>query len=197
LARAIKPVMNISYHSASEIVIYPMSCPGVPPPPAQKPLIESLGRELASKLARDSGSGTYKPGYSYDLLYPVDGGSIDWMYSELQILAYCIEVSSQNQGFQPSYSRWRDSTVKRNRAGWQWVLDRVSKSSIRAVTEPGQPVVLESLSGTKIMQKTADYRGSVHFLVDPGNYRVGDPNNRAGFQSTTVDDGISVVYIKR
>jgi carboxypeptidase T len=197
LARAIKPAFNISYHSASEIVIYPMSCPGVPPPAAQKPLIESIGRDLASKLTRDSGSGTYSPGYCYDLLYPVDGGSIDWMYSELQTLAYCIEVSSQTQGFQPSYSRWRDSTVKRNRAGWMWVLDRTTSSAIRAQTAPGQLVALESSNGQKIMTKTADYLGWVHFIVAPGTYSVGDPSNRGGFQTTTVKTGVSVVYVKR
>lgn len=172
LARQIKPVFNISYHTASEIVIYPMSCPNDRLPAQEKTLVEGIGKELASKLVRDSGNGTYTPGTSYELLYPVDGGSSDWMYAELKALAYTIEANSQGQGFQPSYSRWRDSTIQRNRPGWQYILDRTNNAAIRVQAHLGTRVRVETSAGGVILEKEVDAKGWAHFVVVPGNYQV-------------------------
>jgi len=124
LVSTIKPKISISYHSFSELVIYPMGCDGVYLPEPDKALIEGIGRELASKLKKDSGSGTYAPGTAWELLYSVDGGSIDWFYAEHHVIPFVIEVNSDAQGFQPSYSQWRDKTVLKMRPGWQFILDK-------------------------------------------------------------------------
>jgi carboxypeptidase T len=126
LASRIKPMIAVSYHSFSEIVIYPFGCSPkkIPAPDADTYL--TVGKELAKTLVRDSGSGSYKAGTSYELLYDVDGGSVDWMYSQLKTMAFVIEINGDSLGFQPSYSKWRDVTVQRQRAGWQYVLDRMS-----------------------------------------------------------------------
>ena len=78
-----------------------------------------------AKLVRDTGNGTYDPGTSYELLYNVDGGSIDWMYGTERIMAFVIEMNGDNLGFQPSFATWRDKTVEKQRAGWQYILDRM------------------------------------------------------------------------
>jgi len=121
----IKPHIGVSFHTYSEIVIYPLGCPNQQLPAADKTIIETVGRELASKLVRDSGRGTYDAGTSYDLLYPVDGGSIDWAYATHKIMPFVIEFNGSAAGFQPSYSLFRDKTVNMARAAWQYVLDRV------------------------------------------------------------------------
>ncbi len=127
LVASIKPRINVSYHSFSEIVIYPYGCrPDRIPLPGRTDY-EAVGKELAKKLVRDSGSGTYKAGVVYDLLYDADGGSIDWMYAKHGTVSYVVEVNSDSQGFQPSYSRWRDDTVKRQRPGWRYILSQVEK----------------------------------------------------------------------
>lgn len=125
LASRVRPMFNVSYHSYSEIVIYPYGCSPLHIPAPDQAVYEKVGHELAGKLVRDSGSGTYEPGTAYELLYNVDGGSIDWMYAEEKIMSFVIEVNSDMQGFQPSYAAWRDKTVQKQRAGWQYILDRM------------------------------------------------------------------------
>lgn len=131
LTERIKPVFDISYHSFSQIVIYPYGCSGHHIPSEDKEVYEGIGRELASKLVTDSGSGHYRAGTSYELLYNVDGGSIDWMYDATKTMAFVIEMNGDSLGFQPSYDKWRDKTVERQRAGWQFILDRMEGPGIR------------------------------------------------------------------
>lgn len=125
------PVFNISYHSFSEIVIYPYGCSPKTVADKHRKIYEGTGQELAKRLKRDSGSGTYKAGTSYELLYNVDGGSIDWMYAKELVMSYVIEVNSTSQGFQPSYAKWREKTVEGQRAGWMYILDQMDKPGIR------------------------------------------------------------------
>ncbi len=131
LASRIHPMIAVSYHSFSEIVIYPMGCsPQKIPAPDFAPYTQ-VGKELAKTLVRDSGNGTYTAGTSYELLYNVDGGSVDWMYDKERTMAFVIEINGDSQGFQPSYTKWRDITVQRQRAGWQYVLDRMAGPGLK------------------------------------------------------------------
>jgi hypothetical protein len=131
LVRRIQPKFNLSYHSYSELVIYPFGCSPqqVPSPDAQ--IYLETGKELAKRLVRDSGSGSYKAGTSYDLLYNVDGGSIDWMYGQEKVMSFVVELNGTWQGFQPSYQKWRDVTVERQRAGWKYLLEQMDAPGIK------------------------------------------------------------------
>lgn len=124
LAEKIKPKFNISYHSYSELVIYPFGCNPKRIPADDAALYQKIGKELASKLVRDSGSGGYRAGTSYDLLYNVDGGSVDYMYMKTKTMSFVIEVNSSSAGFQPPFSL-RDPTVIKQRAGWQYILEQM------------------------------------------------------------------------
>lgn len=117
-----RPKFNISYHSYSELVIYPFGCDPKKVPAGDAAVYYKVGQELGSKLVKDSGRGTYKVGTSYELLYNVDGGSIDWMYTAAKTMSFVIEVNSTSAGFQPPYSL-RDSTVVKQRPGWQFLLE--------------------------------------------------------------------------
>jgi len=60
-------------------------------------------RNIAAHMAAPNAGGNgYPYGSIIDLLYPVDGGSIDWAYGELGMAAFSTELSGQN--FLPSYS---------------------------------------------------------------------------------------------
>jgi hypothetical protein len=181
LVAQIKPVLSISYHSYSELVLYPFSCEGEYTPDHQT--IETLGRQLASRLPKDGSPGTYTPGTSWEILYAVDGGDIDWYYNEHQVLPYVIEVSSSQQGFQPPYS-WRQRTVEKNRAGWGFMLDRLSTSGIRArvsidskAASSGMVTVTPSHQDGRIVTEpgrvySVKPDGSFHIVLDPGMYRI-------------------------
>lgn len=120
--KQIKPKYSISYHSYSEIVIYPYSCQGEHIPGADGMSVKEIGTKLAKLHQRDSGNGSYEAGTSWELLYSVDGGDIDWMYAKMGTFPFVVELNSSENGFQPDYSKV-EPTLKKTRKGWQYILD--------------------------------------------------------------------------
>lgn len=161
---SIKPVFNISYHSYSEIVIYPFGCrPNKTPTTAA---VETIGAEIGKKIQ-------YKPGTAWELLYNADGGDIDWMYETHQVIPFVIEVNSTSQGFHPSYSKWRDKTVLRNRPGWMHLFSRLSGPGLHG------KVNIKDYSSIKIMapgskQVLQTYKinpdGTFYVIMKAGTY---------------------------
>lgn len=171
LVSKIKPVFDISYHSYSEIVIYPMGCKGARTG-GNRAVVENIGASLGTLV-------DYEAGTAWELLYSVDGGDIDWMYGVEQVLPYVLEVNSSRQGFQPSYAQWRDVTVERVRPSWQLLLDRMSQSGLRGnldVENASQwRVKVEKRDGGSLSE-IIDYKvnpdGSFHIVLEPGDYKV-------------------------
>ena len=175
LARTHRPSLAVSYHSSSEFVLHPYGCDNVFTP--ENRLERDLSSDLAARLVNDAGSGWYEYGTSWELLYAVDGGMKDWFYGEIGASAWTIEVSSDNQGFQPDYATWRNSTVERNRPGWQYVLDRIDGSAVYGhVTNActGAPLVatvgLDEVvySNGETPRLTEVNFGRFHWLTTPG-----------------------------
>ncbi len=176
--RSIHPVMSISYHSYSEIVIYPYGCEGQRTETGA--VVEKIGRELASKLKKDDGKGTYTAGTAPDLLYSVDGGDIDWLYAVGQVIPFVIEVNSTSQGFQPSYSRWRDLTVRNQREGWKYILGRMDGASIygQIKNEMGgvisqAKIRIRENGGNFSQDLVVNPNGFFNVILNPGSYKVG------------------------
>lgn len=124
LVQKIRPVFDISYHSYSELVIFPYGCEGSKTETHE--VVGAIGGQMAKLLG-------YTAGTSWEVLYSVDGGDIDWMYNAYQVIPYVIEVNSSREGFQPSYSRWRQVTVEKNRLGWQLLLDKLSGPGLKGM----------------------------------------------------------------
>ena len=194
LVSRIEPVLSISYHSYSELVIYPYGCDGAHTPERQ--VVESVGQTLASKMPKDGSSGTYDPGTSWELLYAVDGGDIDWYYHEHHVLPYVIEVNSSNQGFQPAYS-WRKPTVEKLRAAWGYMLDRAEQSGIRGVVkglnsaDAAGTVTITPMgrNGENLEPRIYNIKkdGTFHVVVEPGMYNVSvDSGGRSASLDVTV-----------
>ena len=187
LVKEIRPVFDISYHSYSELVIYPMGCNGKRTQNAD--VVERIGRAIGTKL-------TYMAGTAWETLYSVDGGDIDWMYAEYQVIPYVIEVNSSADGFQPDFSK-RQPTVELNRGGWQLLLDRLDGPSIHGnVTYQAKSI---SVFNVKVQKKEngsyVDYMnykgnpdGSFNLILNPGDYRlfVSGPINKIAAQDVTV-----------
>jgi hypothetical protein len=173
----IKPVFSISYHSYSEIVIYPFGCEGQHVP--TKEVVEKIGRELASKIKTDDGKGTYTPGTAPELLYSVDGGDIDWLYAVAQVIPYVIEVNSSSQGFQPAYNQWRDKTVRGQRAGWQYLLERMDGSSLYGQVKDSNgkglssaKLHIQALGGSFKQDYLVKDQGYFNVILNPGKYEI-------------------------
>ena len=168
LVKEARPVFDLSYHSYSELIIYPFGCRGERS--AQREVVEGLGKELGEIL-------DYKPGTAWELLYSVDGGDIDWMHEEYQVLAYCAEVNSRSQGFHPDYDRWRDVTVERNRKGWQLLLDKLDGPGVRGLIESQDEINMNELmivvkndKEEVIQEYKVNPNGSFHIILNPGAY---------------------------
>ena len=181
---SIKPVFNISYHAYSELVIYPKGCRGERT--ENKEVVEGIGKELGKVL-------NYAAGTAWELLYSVDGSDIDWMYAAEQVIPYVIEVSPRSDGFQPPYSR-RNAEVEKNRAGWQFLLDRLEGPSIHGVTSKYQTIRYRNLS------KAGQYRdykinpdGSYHLIVNKGEYEVEFIGKERKKIKITVDNKVNVI----
>lgn len=162
----IKPVFNISYHSYSELVLYPFGCR--PKRTPSEEAVESIGKEMAKKL-------DYMPGTAWELLYNADGGDIDWMYTEHQVIPYVIEVNSTNDGgFHPNYSKHRDVTVERNRAGWMHLLDRLSGPGLFGRVPKGQfgTIQISKFLGEVIQTYKINPDGTFYIILNPGKYDV-------------------------
>lgn len=167
----IRPVFNISYHSYSELVLYPYGCS--PHKTLTQNIVENIGDEMGRLL-------NYESGTPWELLYNADGGDIDWMYEEYQIIPYVIEVSSRKEGFHPDYKKWRDKTVVRNRVGWQYLLDRLAMGGIRgqlmnnAETVSNFKVNVHQINSKKTFYQTyiGQENGVFHIVLEPGKYEL-------------------------
>jgi len=175
LVGQIRPTFDLSYHSYSELVLYPYGCDGTYTP--QRTLLASIGSKMASLLPLDEGGGTYTPGTPWEVLYAVDGDDIDWMYNTYAVLPFVVEMNSPNQGFQPGYAAWRNKTVQKMRPAWQLLLDQLDGSGVRGVLTGAAPAagttVEVSTIGLHITQKRAvNPDGSFHLVLSPGSYHV-------------------------
>lgn len=175
LADRIHPVAYLSYHSYSELVIYPFGCPKDISP--DRDLLERVGNELSALLPKDTGRGNYTVGTAWEMLYAVDGDSMGYMHGKFGALSYTFEV---NQDFQPDY-KLREPTLKKHQRAWRHFLDR-SLSSLVSIhvkdalhpegaraTVAISPLLATASPGPKL--KTND-TGMLFKVLDPGAYSV-------------------------
>lgn len=170
LVSQIRPVFDISYHSFSEMVLYPFGCS--PEKVANTDVVEEIGKEIANLL-------NYEAGTPWELLYNADGGDIDWMYGEYQVIPYVIELNSRSEGFQPDYHEHRDQTVELNRKGWMHLLERMNKEAIKGEvshqlfsTYKNMSIEIVNLAGKKTPWHYQLYSENFHIVLAPGTYKL-------------------------
>ncbi len=96
--------LSVTYHSYSELVIYPWG--STTDTTIHNTQMKNFSEGLASRLTKRDGSGTYDPGQSVGL-YPTTGDMTDWAYGYcLYVLGrghFSVTVEEDTQ-FQPSES---------------------------------------------------------------------------------------------
>ncbi len=173
LAARVHPTASLSYHSYSELVLYPFGCRGVYSPDHQ--MYKQVAAELSKRLPADDGRGDYTPGTPWELLYAVDGSSMDFMYGKYGAFAYTFEV---NQDFHPDYSL-REPTLVKHREAWKYFLTRTLENmlSVSVVNASHEPV-LATFSIMDAHQKSmtqifkTNPHGRFFKILDPGHYTV-------------------------
>lgn len=183
LTNTYKPVAEISYHSYSELVLYPYGCSNVKNP--SKNLFHAIGKEMSANIRDDSNqANTYAVGSIPALLYNADGGDIDWLWKENGVLAFAIEANSSS--FHPDYKTWRNVTVERQEGGWKTILRRMSQSGFRAHVQTASPseltYSLKKIEGSRKIAFDTDApdrtfnlksnNGLLYQLTEKGRYEV-------------------------
>lgn len=192
LAQNERPIIAASYHSFSELVLYPYGCDGEFT--IEKDLFSTIGKELADLVPSDSNpQQPYTPGTPWDLLYSVDGDSIGYLYGQFGTLAFVFEI---NQSFQPKYEL-REPTVLKHRKAWKHLLNRASAGLIKVFTKDlktGAPVKasieINELKRTQDeMAYATDASGHFFKIVAPGDYKISAtlPDQRKAEASVHVD----------
>ena len=175
LGNKIRPTASLSYHSYSELVLYPLGCNGEYA--ADKELTVKIAKELSAKLPTDDGRGNYAQGTPWELLYDVDGSSMDFFYASFGTLAYTFEI---NEEFQPNYSK-RDPTVLKERAAWQYFMTRIDNSLLHVTVIDGKTnAPAEALIGVNTITPSkgelpfkTNVAGHYFKILDPGQYIIG------------------------
>ena len=148
LVTDIQPVFNISYHSYSELIIYPFGCESQEN--RSSALYKNIATAMADQVIDDQGrTGTYSIGTAPELLYEADGTDLDYQWAEHNVMAFTLEVNSSSQGFQPDYQRWRDKTVQAQRGGWMELIRQMQSGGVQARIQNPE------VTGYRIKFKTA------------------------------------------
>ena len=93
----------VSYHSFSELILYPWGYTKNPPPD------EEIFEKIAEDMAKTTGppnDNDYPGPYDYypmqgSYLYPTSGDSDDWFYGDMGTLSFTIELNSFEEFFDP------------------------------------------------------------------------------------------------
>lgn len=204
LVNSYKPVAEISYHSYSEMILYPFGCSNVVNP--SKELFRSVGQAMNQNIRNDDNTtNAYEIGSVPELLYNADGGDIDWLWKEQGVLAYVIEVNASS--FHPNYKTWRNITVERQMGGWQTMLRRMEKSGFRAHVQAANTDELSysimKIEGNKKIafdtdapERTFSLRSSsglMYQLTEKGKYEVTFYANKKAVKSFSVTVGDTLV----
>ncbi|MCM2282874.1 MAG: hypothetical protein NDI61_13625 [Bdellovibrionaceae bacterium] len=173
LAEKIRPIGYLTYHSHGEYVLAPYGCQNQFT--AEHELLAQIGQPLAESLPRDQAPGHYAFGTGWQLLYPTDGTSKDYIYASFGAPSFTIEV---NTDFQPDYAV-REPTLRKHRVGWALFIDLLMKNllTVRVKDANGRPlqarVEFSSIThkaGERVL--TTDETGVLFKVLAPGQTLV-------------------------
>lgn len=124
------PIANISYHSYSELIIYPFGCSRSKNTATE--LFHKIANDMKRVITDDRGyQNTFRVGTAPRLLYQADGTDLDTHWKEFGTISYTIELNSSSQGFHPAYQKWRDKTVNNQEQGWKELIRSAKASAVK------------------------------------------------------------------
>lgn len=167
---------GISYHSYSELVLYPYGYAYNVPTPDHLALKE-LAEEMAATIPQIDDTGYYTPQISSEL-YPAMGVTDDWAYGEHSIFSYTIELA---QEFIPSADQIPE-ICDDNLEAALILLRRVHRQLITGIVkdkETGLPlqaeIFIEGVDDTGASKEpylANEQFGRYHRMLKPGNHTV-------------------------
>jgi hypothetical protein len=193
LANQVLPAAYISYHSFSELILFPYGCNKSLT--GEDGLHRSVSQEMSRQLPTDSGKGFYKPGAPWEILYGVDGDSMSHMHANYGAFSITLEIGT---AFQPPYSQ-RDEIVNKNVTSLIWLTEKLSNSLFSLQVRGGnffaatkyrvEILPIERKQGEAPLHTNS--AGYFHKVLSPGNYvvRVTSPDGRIVEKKLTMTNG--------
>lgn len=170
-----KFVAGISYHTYSELVLYPFGYEsGVYAP--DRLALKALAEEMAATIPKVNG-GTYTPQSSWEL-YPCSGTTDDYSYGNYGTFSYTIEMATE---FIPPQAEIQ-AIIQNNLQASMLLLDRINKSTLTGIVKDSQSglpvraeIRVEEIDNGGIYRApyTSDSTyGRYYRLLPTGNYTV-------------------------
>jgi hypothetical protein len=168
LMTTVKPVFLLTFHSYSNMVLWPWDHKDAPP---SDPRLAAIGKEFGKLSGYKAQQGS--------ALYLNGGDDVDWAFETLGTLSYTIEVGSRSDGFDPPYSRverfWGE-----NRPMMLYAL-KVADRPAR-VFGPSLQAPAVSATGLRVRAEGPVQRAEA-FLGTPGAPGTGIPLTVAGSEA--------------
>lgn len=130
----------ISWHTYSELVMWPWGYTSTYAP--DRTYLMQVGQQMAQRITKQSGSGTYTPQQSCTL-YPTTGDTVEWAYGYghyvlgKAVFSYCIEACST---FHPSES-YLNQICKENCEGALYLLQEAQTIRDTVVPRVMPPII--------------------------------------------------------
>jgi len=175
-----RPAAGITFHSYSNILLYPYSSPGLTQT-SQENYLQQVSEDMASVMTKDVG-GAYVA--SHGLWYDASGVTPDWMYRDAGTFCILVEVGDAMggglNGFHPNYAAYHDPQVAGVRPGVMELYRYMGRGAICGhVTDAdtGDPLEAEiSVSGfdknNSEIRRSEPLYGSYYYLWQDGNFTV-------------------------
>jgi len=130
---------HLDYHSYSQLHLWPWGwTPQLPP---DQPTFALVGNRYVEIVESVHGE-VYVPGPIYTTIYPVSGGSVDWMYGDQGILSFTTEL--RPTGSNPGFLLPPDQiipTCEENTPALLWMTDWIT-AALRMSLPNGLPSAL-------------------------------------------------------
>lgn len=106
----IQPQIVLSYHTFSNLIIYPWG--HSTQPPQHQAQFDRLARRLSELTATTSSPSTYRYGQVSRILYQASGDTIDWFYDKHQLPGFTFEMGTTFWPTCQSYQTIYEKNVK-------------------------------------------------------------------------------------
>ncbi|MGB9749637.1 MAG: M14 family zinc carboxypeptidase [Caldisericia bacterium] len=170
------PSLNLSYHSFSELILYPWGYTNEPPP--DKDLLEQIAVSMA-KTTGAPNDNDYPGPYDYypmqsSGLYTTSGDLTDFLYGEMGTFSYTVELNSSYEFFDPP-PELIEPTWEQTKGIFLVAMNYVDKFgllSLKIVDKDGNPYDGDVYIIEKNIKRKTQKPGIFNYFLTEGEYTI-------------------------